>query len=231
MGVQGSVAPLVSHYFDAQPATPSERRSVPLVLPDLAVDLATDTGVFGRAAVDPGTRLLLLDGPPVPSAGDLLDLGCGYGPVAVTLARRAPGATVWAVDVNRRALDLTAANAAAAGCTNVRAVAPDDVPDDVRFAAIWSNPPIRVGKEALHALLLRWLARLAPGGRAVLVVHKHLGADSLARWLAEAGHPAERLRSRMGYRLLSVQGPSSGPAAGGGGHGAGHGHGGGGTRR
>ena len=219
MGVQGSVASLVSHYFEAEPATPSERRSVPLVLPDLAVELATDTGVFGRAGVDPGTRLLLLDGPTVPTRGDLLDLGCGYGPVAVTLARRAPDATVWAVDVNRRALDLTARNAAAAGCTNVRVAAPDDVPEDVRFAAIWSNPPIRVGKEALHALLVRWLARLAPGGRAVLVVHKHLGADSLARWLGEAGHPAERLGSRMGYRLLSVAGPQQEPG-GGGGHGA-----------
>jgi 16S rRNA G1207 methylase RsmC len=204
MDVQGSVAPLVSHYFDDVPATPSSPRTVPLVLPDLAVDLTTDTGVFGREAVDPGTRLLLLDGPPVPPAGDLLDLGCGYGPIAVALALRAPGATVWAVDVNERALALTAANAAAAGCANVRTARPDDVPDDVVFATIWSNPPIRIGKAALHDLLRRWLPRLVPGGRAVLVVQKHLGADSLTRWLVDAGHPTARLGSRMGYRLLSV---------------------------
>lgn len=202
--MEGSVAPLVSHYFDDDPATPSDQRTVPLVLPDLAVRLTTDTGVFGREAVDPGTRLLLLDGPSVPAAGDLLDLGCGYGPVTVALATRAPGATVWAVDVNRRALALTAANARAAGCTNVQVVLPDDVPDQVRFAAIWSNPPIRIGKEALHALLLRWLTRLAPGAQAVLVVHKHLGADSLTRWLTGTGHATERLGSRMGYRLLAV---------------------------
>ena len=204
--MQGSVGPLVSHYFDDDPGAPSAPRSVALVLPDLAVQLTTDTGVFGRSVVDPGTRLLLLEGPPIPPEGHLLDLGCGYGPIAVALATRAPAATVWAVDVNRRALDLTAANAAATGCTNVRVALPDDVPDDVRFAAIRSNPPIRIGKVALHDLLSRWLARLAPGGDAVLVVHKHLGADSLAAWLDRAGHPTERLVSRMGYRLLSVSG-------------------------
>jgi 16S rRNA G1207 methylase RsmC len=106
--------------------------------------------------------------------------------------------------VNRRALALTAANAVAAGASNLRVATPDEVPDDVRFATIWSNPPIRIGKEALHDLLVRWLARLAPGGSAILVVQKHLGADSLVRWLEGHGHPTTRRQSRMGYRLLEV---------------------------
>lgn len=194
----------MSHYFDADPSVASDRRRVPLVLPDLALELATDRGVFARPAVDQGTKLLLLEAPRPPATGHLLDLGCGYGPIAVVLARRAPGATVWAIDVNRRALELTAANAGAAGAGNVRPVAPEDVPDHVRFAAIWSNPPVRIGKAPMQALLVRWLDRLAPGGRAWLVVHKHLGADSLARWLAGEGYPVDRLRSRMGYRLLEV---------------------------
>jgi 16S rRNA (guanine1207-N2)-methyltransferase len=179
------------HYFDQDPAVASDRRTVPLVLPDLSVTLTTDRGVFGRDAVDPGTKLLLLEGPPPPAEGDLLDLGCGYGPIAVALARRAPAARVWAVD------------AEAAG-VEVRAATPDEVPTDVRFAGIWSNPPVRIGKGALHALLVTWLERLAPDGRAALVVHRHLGADSLARWLAEQGWPAIRIGSRMGYRLLEV---------------------------
>jgi len=191
------------HYFDQDPAVASDRRTVPLVLPDLSVTLTTDRGVFGRDAVDPGTKLLLLEGPPPPAEGDLLDLGCGYGPIAVALARRAPAARVWAVDVNRRALELCATNAEAAG-VEVRAATPDEVPTDVRFAGIWSNPPVRIGKGALHALLVTWLERLAPDGRAALVVHRHLGADSLARWLAEQGWPATRMGSRMGYRLLEV---------------------------
>src|SRR5215213_9098253 len=164
------------HYFDEEPAVASARHTVPLVLPDLSVTLTTDRGVFARDAVDPGTKLLLLDGPAPPAEGDLLDLGCRYGPVAVALARRAPGARVWGVDVNHRALDLCAANAEAAG-VEVRTATPGEVPDDVRFAGIWSNPPVRIGKAALNELLATWLDRLVPDGRAALVVHRHLGAD------------------------------------------------------
>jgi 16S rRNA (guanine1207-N2)-methyltransferase len=184
----------------------SERRSVPLVLPDLHLELETDRGVFSRDRIDPGTKLLLLEAPMPPPEGHLLDLGCGYGPLALTLARRAPGATVWAVDSNRRAVALTADNARSAGLANVRAVEPDGVPDGIRFATLWSNPPVRLGKGPLQGLLRRWLARLVPGATALLVVHKHLGADSLARWCDAEGHTTRRLVSRMGYRVLEVGG-------------------------
>jgi 16S rRNA G1207 methylase RsmC len=79
------------------------------------------------------------------------------------------------------------------------------VPAEVRFDEIWSNPPIRIGKEPLHALLLTWLPRLAPGGRAVLVVGKNLGADSLQRWLGEQGYPTTRLASAKGFRVLEAR--------------------------
>jgi 16S rRNA (guanine1207-N2)-methyltransferase len=120
------------------------------------------------------------------------------------MARRAPGATVWAVDTNRRAVALTGENAARLGLANVRAVTPEEVSAGLRFGAIWSNPPIRIGKEALHQLLLDWLGRLTPDGRAYLVVHKHLGGDSLAAWLTDAGHRTTKRASRKGYRLLEV---------------------------
>jgi 16S rRNA (guanine1207-N2)-methyltransferase len=147
----------------------------------------------------------LPDPPPGDPQGDLLDLGCGYGPIALTLAVRASDTRVWAVDVNARALGLTRANAAAAGLPNVVVAHPSEVPDSVQFAAIWSNPPVRVGKTALHALLGDWLGRLGPGGYARLVVHKHLGADSLQRWLGEQEWAVERIRSRLGYRVLEVR--------------------------
>lgn len=201
------------HYFDTEPAVPSRRRTVTLTLPDLSVELITDSGVFSADAIDPGTKLLLLDGAtPPPGPVTLLDLGCGYGPIAVALARRAPEASVWAVDVNARARALCAENAEAAGVGDrIRVVGPDDVPDDVVFDRMWSNPPIRVGKPVLHALLCSWLDRLDAGGAAHLVVHKHLGADSLARWLDGQGWEVERTGSRMGYRLLSVtRGPVGG---------------------
>jgi 16S rRNA (guanine1207-N2)-methyltransferase len=168
------------------------------------VTLVTDRGVFSGDRVDPGTVELLRAVPPPPPAGDLLDLGCGYGPLAVAMAKLAPGATVWAIDTNRRALGLTGENAARLGLANIRAVEPGEMRPDVRFAAIWSNPPIRVGKEALHRLLLEWLGRLTPDGRAHLVVHKHLGGDSLAEWLNGQGHATKKLASRKGYRMLEV---------------------------
>jgi 16S rRNA (guanine1207-N2)-methyltransferase len=194
----------VGQYFEKEPAVASSRREVRLALPDVTLDLVTDAGVFARDDVDPGSKLLLLEAPEPAAAGDLLDLGCGYGAIALAMAARAPDATVWAVDVNRRAVELTAENAATNGLDNVRAVTPEDVPDGVRFATIWSNPPIRIGKPALHDLLRTWLPRLDAGAEAVLVVHKHLGSDSLAAWLEQEGWAVDRLRSRMGYRLLSV---------------------------
>jgi len=177
-----------------------------VVLPDVYLELATDAGVFSPGRLDPGTRLLLEESPAPPASGDLLDLGCGYGPVACVLAERSPGATVWAVDVNERALELCARNARAAGLENVRCVIPGDASLPARFTAIWSNPPVRIGKDALHALLGHWLARLGPvsGGSAYLVVGRNLGADSLHRWLAEQGWPVTRLAARSGYRLLQV---------------------------
>ena len=197
-----------SQYFEPDPAVASQRRAVELVLPDVTLRLHTDRGVFAAAAVDPGTKLLLLEDarPPV-GAVDLLDLGCGYGPIALTLARRAPEATVWAVDVNRRALLLCEANAKANGLANVRVAEPGAIPADTTFAGIWSNPPIRIGKPALHSLLLTWLDRLADDASAWLVVQKHLGSDSLAKWLGEQQWTVDRRASRSGYRLLEVTRP------------------------
>lgn len=203
------------HYFAEAPSAASDVREVTLVLPDVALRLQTDHGVFGYGQVDAGTKLLLLEAPPLPGTGHLLDLGCGTGAIALTMAARSPAATVWAVDVNGRARDLCRRNAVDNGLGNVQVVAPDEVPDTVRFASIWSNPPIRIGKQALHDLLACWLGRLDAGATAVLVVSKHLGADSLQAWLAQQGFPGRRLTSRRGYRLLDIAAPAA-PTDGGG---------------
>ncbi|WP_337309199.1 methyltransferase [Candidatus Aeolococcus gillhamiae] len=193
------------HYFDREPAAPSRPRQVPLRLPDLSLSLASDAGVFGHGRVDSGTLFLLRRAPAPPAEGDLLDLGTGYGPIAVTLGLRSPRARVWGVDVNQRALELTARNAATAGAANVITAAPDDVPAGMRFAAIYSNPPVRVGLRMLHPLLTEWLDRLDDGAAAHLVVHRHLGSDSLARWLGAEGFSVERMASHDGFRILRVQ--------------------------
>jgi 16S rRNA (guanine1207-N2)-methyltransferase len=194
-----------SQYFAEQPAAQHRPGIVHVVLPDTHLELATDSGVFSPGRLDPGTRLLLETAPAPPASGNLLDLGSGYGPLALVMAARAPAARVWAVDVNRRALDLCAGNAAAAGLDNVRCAGPDEADLPETFDLIWSNPPIRIGKQALHALLTSWLSRLATGCAAYLVVQRNLGSDSLQRWLADDGWDASRFAARAGYRILRVR--------------------------
>jgi 16S rRNA G1207 methylase RsmC len=184
-----------------------ERRILQVTLVGQDVEVVTADGVFSGSRLDLGTRVLFREAPTPPPSGDLLDLGCGWGPIALTMAMVSPQATVWAVDVNERALELTRENAARLQLPGVRAVTPSEVPDEVRFTAIWSNPPIRVGKQELHALLTRWLPRLTPGGKAHLVVQRNLGADSLHTWLtAELGEgfSVTRAGSAKGYRMLRV---------------------------
>ncbi|MFN0281616.1 MAG: class I SAM-dependent methyltransferase [Kineosporiaceae bacterium] len=193
-----------AHYFRT-PDGAADPRSVRVSLAGRDVEVETSAGVFSAERLDLGTRVLLREVPAPPASGDLLDLGCGWGPLALTMGMLAPAAGVWAVDVNDRALELTARNAARLGVPNVRTARPGDVPDDVRFAAIWSNPPIRVGKAELHAMLLRWLPRLTDAGSAWLVVQRNLGADSLHAWLRDhLDADVVRAGSAKGYRVLRV---------------------------
>lgn len=200
------------HYFTERPGAAPRPRRVHVVLPDLHLELETDSGMFSPSRLDPGTRLLLETAPQPPASGDLLDLGCGYGPLALVLAARSPAARVWAIDVNTRALELCARNADRAGLRNVRCTRPEDPGLPARFGLIWSNPPIRIGKDALHRLLTQWLGRLGPGTAAFLVVQRYLGSDSLQRWLADSGWPAERVAARSGYRVMRVAGDARRPA-------------------
>lgn len=196
------------HYFTANPTAPARASVVTFQAGGREFRLRAAGGVFSAERLDPGTAVLLRKAPlPGPATeGTLLDLGCGYGPVACVLATLAPRATVYAVDVNSRALELTRANADQLG-VDITACGPDEVPAELRFAQIWSNPPIRIGKPALHALLRHWLARLAPDGVAWLVVARHLGGDSLAAWLRDEGHDVVRHASQQGYRVLRVRRP------------------------
>jgi 16S rRNA (guanine1207-N2)-methyltransferase len=190
------------HYFANQPTAASRPGSVDLVLPDLHLRLETDRGMFSPDRIDLGTRILLETVPPPPRTGDLLDIGCGYGPIALTMAKRSPQARVYGVDVNERALALAERNAE--GLYNVSFSLSEALDPALRFTAIWSNPPIRIGKPALHELLTTWLDRLTPDGHAHLVVQKHLGSDSLQRWLNDQGWATERIASRSAYRVLAV---------------------------
>ena len=195
----------MSHYFHT-PTGAENRREVSMRFWDTDWTFATAAGGFSADGLDLGTAVLLRESAPPQGPTRLLDLGCGYGVLAVALATACPEATVDAVDVNDRALELVTANAAAHGVGDrVRAIRPDQADPDVRYDQIWSNPPIRIGKSALHELLLTWLPRLAPDGVARLVVGKNLGADSLQTWLVGEGYRCERVASAKGFRLFEVR--------------------------
>jgi 16S rRNA G1207 methylase RsmC len=190
------------HYFSADPSVPFEREAFTCEVWGHELSLGSGSGVFSRGHLDHATAVLFRETDP-PAPGRILDLGCGYGVIGLAIARAVPEATVTAVDVNERALLLARENAAALGVADrFTAITPDAVPADAAYDEIWSNPPIRIGKQALHELLLTWFARLAPDGRAVMVVGKNLGGDSLQRWLGEQGYPTTRLASAKGFRVL-----------------------------
>jgi 16S rRNA (guanine1207-N2)-methyltransferase len=194
------------HYFSADPSSPVRESEIDVGVWGHAMRLTTASGVYAHGRLDIGTAVLFRQTEP-PAEGDrFLDLGCGYGVIAGALALTRLEARIWAVDVNERALDLTRRNADRLGVADrLTAALPDEVPESERFDGIWSNPPIRIGKPALHELLLRWLPRLTPGGTATLVVGRHLGADSLQRWLHEQGYGCDRLGSAKGFRVLRVE--------------------------
>ncbi|WP_448071684.1 class I SAM-dependent methyltransferase [Georgenia yuyongxinii] len=203
--------PTPDHYFSAEPASAAELRPLHVRLRGQDVRVHAAPGVFSGDRLDLGTRVLLeaVDDPP--ATGTLVDVGCGWGPITLAMALASPGARVYGVDVNHRAVDLTRRNAAALGLGNVTALGADDalagfVGSGTRIDEIWSNPPIRIGKAGLHELLRRWLGLLAPTGRAHLVVQKNLGADSLHRWLEEdLGQDVTRAASSKGFRVLTVR--------------------------
>jgi 16S rRNA (guanine1207-N2)-methyltransferase len=194
------------HYFTNDAQGEYEPRTITATLAGRTVELTTAGGMFSPEHVDRGTGILINSVALPPKTGNLLDVGCGWGPIAISMALHSPDATVWAIDVNDRALEITRLNAQALGLTNIRAVRPDEVPADVTFAEMWSNPPIRVGKVALHEILRTWLPRLEDGCEAQLVVAKQLGADSLMKWmnteLAEFGS-TERSSTEAGFRVLT----------------------------
>jgi 16S rRNA G1207 methylase RsmC len=192
------------HYFSEQPTGEFKPKKIFTSIAGERVELFTAGGTFSPDHMDTGTAILLEHSDEAAPIGNLLDLGCGWGPIALTLAKKFPDAKIWAVDVNERSLELTRMNAQKLGLSNVITALPDQVPVDMEFTGIWSNPPIRIGKEALHDLLAKWLPRLQPECEAYLVVSKDLGADSLLKWMQSefSDLASERIETAKGFRIL-----------------------------
>ncbi|MDJ1371596.1 class I SAM-dependent methyltransferase [Gulosibacter molinativorax] len=198
---------MAEHYFAENPQAQERKREIDVNLRGRELTVTTANAVFSGEHLDRATRILLEDVPAPPTRGNALDLGCGWGPIALALALESPDLDVWAIDVNERAIELTAQNAKRHSLDNIHAGRSEDVPADITFDVIWSNPPIRIGKAALDELLGTWLPRLAPGGEAWLVVGKNLGADSLQKRLAASlgdDYEVERHSTSGGFRILRI---------------------------
>jgi 16S rRNA G1207 methylase RsmC len=196
------------HYFSQEPKSNYQAKQIELNVAGEVFKVSTASGTFSPLRLDFGTSVLIDHLELAPRDGNILDLGCGWGPIALNLAKHSPKATIWAVDVNNRSLELTAENAKTVGLSNIKTATPQSVSEDMKFSGIWSNPPIRIGKKELHELLLAWLPRLEKNASAYLVVQKNLGSDSLQKWLSETlidGYEVSRLTSVKTYRIIKVQ--------------------------
>lgn len=200
-------------YFSANPNSLDLRRTLQVDLRGKEVSVQVSNGVFSSSKLDLGTAVLLKHAPQPPENGRFFDIGCGWGAISLALGFESPNAQIYAVDVNERALELTNINAKNAGLNNIHTYLVEDALKELKedelknIDLIWSNPPIRVGKDVLHNILLTWLPRLKVGGAAYLVVQKNLGSDSLIPWLSKnlgENFSVEKYASSKGYRIIEV---------------------------
>ena len=198
------------YFTDSEPASADELHLIRDRVRGFDLEMWVSDRVVSGSRIAFGSGQLRAAAPALPERGNFLDVGCGWGPLAVTMGLESPEANVWAVDVNSRALDLTARNASLNEAANVHTLHAEEAPEKLRsqgitFDVIWSNPPISIGKTALQELLNTWLSKLRSDGVAYLVVQKNLGADSLTQWLCQQGFPAEKIASKKGYRIIEVR--------------------------
>ena len=197
-------------YFSTNPNSLDLRRTLQVDLRGKEVSVQVSNGVFSSSKLDLGTAVLLKHAPQPPENGRFFDIGCGWGAISLALGFESPNAQIYAVDVNERALELTDINAKNAGLNNIHTYLVEDALKEDALKdidLIWSNPPIRVGKDVLHNILLTWLPRLKVGGAAYLVVQKNLGSDSLIPWLSKnlgEDFSVEKYASSKGYRIIEV---------------------------
>lgn len=195
------------HYFSESPDSDAKSHEISFEVAGIPFSAKSEAGTFSVQKLDKGTQVLLRSHEYFPARGNVLDIGCGWGPISLSIAKLQPDTTVWALDVNQRSLRLTGENAARAALSNVRPVTAEQIPNELRFSGIWSNPPIRVGKAILHELMKTWIPRLEEGGSAFLVVQKQLGAESFEKWLATEFPMMTVTRSDQdkGYRVIEVR--------------------------
>lgn len=197
-------AALSDHYYSRQPEVASSPIYWTTKLRNFQFKFKTDQGVFSKKEVDFGSRFLIETFEPPTVEGALLDVGCGYGPIGLVLAKLLNERLVHMVDVNERAIELAKENAKANEVTNVKIYESDrfDSVNESTFAAIVTNPPIRAGKKIVHDIFEGSYRALVPGGELWVVIQKKQGAPSAKVKLEELFGKVEVSAKRKGYYIL-----------------------------
>ncbi|WP_456272775.1 class I SAM-dependent methyltransferase [Bacillus sp. AK031] len=195
---------MTNHYYSRTPEVKSDPQSMEVVLRDFKFRLKTDQGVFSKNEIDFGSRLLIDVFSETAVDGPLLDVGCGYGPIGLSMAKSFPGRVVHMVDVNERALGLAGDNANSNGISNVSIYESScfESVQEKNFSAILTNPPIRAGKSTVHEILADSYNHLAVGGELWVVIQKKQGAASAEKKMAEIFGNAETAAKKKGYQIL-----------------------------
>lgn len=194
---------MADHYFSNNPSSKSDRKKFEFTLKGHHFVFLSDRGVFSKNEVDFGSRLLVESFEVPDVEGNILDVGCGYGPIGLSLAKEYKERTIHMVDVNERALSLARENAGNNGVSNVR-IYQSSVYEQVegRYAAILSNPPIRAGKQVVHDILEKAYDHLLPGGELWIVIQKKQGAPSAMNKLEEVFSEVEVVEKKKGYYII-----------------------------
>ncbi|MDM5152924.1 class I SAM-dependent methyltransferase [Bacillus sp. DX1.1] len=194
---------MADHYFSNDPSSKSDRKRWEYTLRGNQFIFLSDHGVFSKNEVDFGSRLLIEAFQMPDVRGDVLDVGCGYGPIGLSLAKESQGREVHMVDVNERALELAKENAANNKIGNVR-IYQSSVYENIdgQYAAILSNPPIRAGKHVVHEILEKAVDHLVPGGELWIVIQKKQGAPSAMKKLEAVFSEVDVVEKKKGYYII-----------------------------
>ena len=192
------------HYYTRVPQSESKPVGCEYTYRGVALTFQTDAGVFSKGEVDTGTRLLL-EALPEEMSGEILDLGCGWGVIGISIAKKWPGTRVTMADVNTRALDLSRENAKRNGA-EVTCVESDGMAElaGKTFNAVVTNPPIRAGKQVIYKMFADAAAQLNPGGALYLVIRKQQGAESCMKYLQTIYDTVEKLDKSGGFWVIKA---------------------------
>lgn len=196
---------MADHYFTASPESAHRYASCDFSYRGVSLRFMTDAGVFSRGEVDTGTQVLLRS-LPEEMAGRVLDLGCGWGPVGVSVGKKYPACRVMMSDVNERALDLARKNARENG-VDAPCVCSDGL-ENIQgdFDFILTNPPIRAGKQVIYALFAQCAGRLRENGEMYLVIRRQQGAESAVKYLKTIFEAADTIEKSGGFHVIRCRG-------------------------